>query len=85
MPSKQIKYKVQDVAKDLGVDKAELIELLDKVFPLENPRKTTAAITADEVGYILDKYSRANEVDNIVQAFAATKDIKTEKPFESTK
>ena len=85
MPSKQIKYKVQDVAKDLGVDKAELIELLDKVFPLDNPRKTTAAITADEVGYILEKYSRANEVSNIVQAFASTKDIKTDKPFESVK
>lgn len=85
MPSKQIKYKVQDVAKDLGVDKAELIELLDKVFPLDNPRKTTAAITADEVGYILEKYSRANEVSNIVQAFASTKDIKTDKPYESVK
>ena len=85
MPSKQIKYKVQDVAKDLGLDKAELIELLDKVFPLENPRKSTAAITADEVGYILQKYTQANEVDNIVQAFAATKDIKTEKPYESAK
>ena len=85
MPSKQIKYKVQDVAKDLGVDKAELIELLDKVFPLDNPRKTTAAITADEVGYILEKYSRANEVSNIVLAFASTKDIKTEKPYENAK
>lgn len=85
MPSKQIKYKVQDVAKDLGLDKAELIELLDKVFPLENPRKSTAAITADEVGYILEKYSRKNEVSDIVKAFASTKDIKTEKPYESTK
>lgn len=85
MPSKQIKYKVQDVAKDLGVDKAELIELLDKVFPLDNPRKTTAAITADEVGYILEKYSRKNEVSDIVKAFASTKDIKTEKPYDSAK
>ena len=85
MPSKQIKYKVQDVAKDLGVDKAELIELLDKVFPLDNPRKTTAAITADEVGYILEKYSRKNEVSDIVKTFASTKDIKTEKPYDSAK
>jgi len=85
LPSKQIKYKVQDVAKDLGLDKAELIELLDKVFPLENPRKTTAAITADEVGYILEKYTRKGEVDDINKAFAATKDIKSEKPVESEK
>lgn len=85
MPSKQIKYKVQDVAKDLGVDKAELIELLDKVFPLDNPRKTTAAITADEVGYILEKYTRKGEVDDISKAFAATKDIKSEKPVVAEK
>ena len=31
MPSKQNKYKVQDVAKDIGTDKAELLELLDSV------------------------------------------------------
>ena len=85
MPSKQIKYKVQDVAKDLGVDKAELIELLDKVFPLDNPRKTTAAITADEVGYILEKYTRKGEVGDISKAFAATKDIKSEKPVVAEK
>ncbi len=85
MPSKQIKYKVQDIAKDLGVDRSELIELLDKVFPLDNPRKSTATITADEVGYILQKYTSQNEVNNIGQAFAATKDIKTPKPDDAEK
>ena len=39
MPSKQIKYKLQDVAKDLNVDKTELIELLDKAFPISTARK----------------------------------------------
>ncbi len=80
MPSKQNKYKVQDVAKDMCVDKAELLELLDKAFPLDNPRKSTAVISAEEVGYILDVYTKKNEVDNVTAAFAATRGMKTEKP-----
>ncbi len=80
MPSKQNKYKVQDVAKDMCVDKAELLELLDKAFPIGNPRKSTATISADEVGYILDVYSKKNEVDDVKEAFAATRGMKTEKP-----
>lgn len=85
MPSKQTKYKVQDVAKDIGIDKAELIELLDKVFPLSNPRKNTSTISADEVNYVLEVYTRKNEVANAMSAFAATKDIKSEKPAEPEK
>ncbi len=85
MPSKQNKYKVQDVARDIGADKAELLELLDKAFPLENARKSSATISADEVGYILDVYSKNNEVDNVTAAFAATRGMKTEKPAEPEK
>ena len=85
MPSKQIKYKVQEIAKDLGVDKAELIELLDKVFPLENPRKSTATITADEVDYVLEVYTRKHEVSDLAAVFRSTKDIKTEKPAQAEK
>ena len=80
MPSKQIKYKVQDIAKDLGIDKAELIELLDRVFPLTNPRKNTSTISADEVNYCLEVYTRKYEVENVGKAFSETKDIKSVKP-----
>lgn len=85
MPSKQTKYKVQDVAKDLGIDKAELIDLLDKVFPLTNPRKNTSTISADEVNYCLEVYTRKYEVDNVAAAFAGTKDIKSVKPEAAEK
>ncbi len=85
MPSKQNKYKVQDVARDIGVDKAELLELLDKAFPLENARKSTAVISADEVGYVLEVYSKKHEVENVTAAFASTRGMKTEKPVEVEK
>lgn len=85
MPSKQIKYKLQDIAKDLGVDKSELIELLDKVFPSDTQRKGQSSLTSDEVGYVLEKYTRKNEVADVAKAFVTTKDIKTEKPDEPEK
>lgn len=85
MPSKQIKYKLQDVANDLGIDKSELIELLDKAFPSDTQRKGQSSLTSDEVGYVLEKYTRKNEVDDVMKAFATTKDIKTEKPAEPEK
>ncbi len=85
MPSKQIKYKLQDVAKDLNVDKSELIEILDKAFPVSTARKGQSSLTSDEVGYILAKYSEKYEVKNVMAAFATTKDIKTPKPVEPEK
>lgn len=85
MPSKQIKYKLQDVANDLNVDKSELIELLDKAFPVNTARKGQSSLTSDEVGYVLAKYSEKYEVENALKAFATTKDIKTPKPAEPEK
>lgn len=85
MPSKQTKYKLQDVAKDLCVDKSELIKLLDKAFPIDTARKAQSSLTADEVGYVLEKFTKKYEVENVMAAFATTKDIKTEKPVEEKK
>ncbi len=79
MPSKQIKYKLQDVARDLNVDKSELIELLDKAFPSDTARKGQSSLTSDEVGYVLQKFTEKYEVENVMKTFATTKDIKTEK------
>lgn len=85
MPSKQTKYKLQDVAKDLNVDKSEIIELLDKAFPIDTARKGQSSLTADEVGYVLEKFTEKYEVENVMAAFATTKDIKTPKPEEPEK
>lgn len=85
MPSKQIKYKVQTVANDLGIDKSELLRILDEVFPVKTPRKAASAIGADEVGYLLEKFTRDNEVRDLAAAFAQTKSIKTPKPETAEK
>ncbi|MBD5384415.1 MAG: translation initiation factor IF-2 [Ruminococcaceae bacterium] len=80
-----MKYKLQDVAKDLGIDKSELIELLDKAFPSDTQRKGQSSLTSDEVGYVLEKYTKKHEVDDVMKAFVTTRDIKTEKPAEPEK
>ena len=85
MPSKQIKYKLQDVAKDLNVDKTELIELLDKAFPISTARKGQSSLSSDEVGYVLARYSEKYAVKDVMKTFATTKDIRTPKPAEPEK
>ena len=79
MPTnKQNKYKLQDTARDLGIENSELIELLDKAFG-GTPRKAQSSLTVDEMEYVLEKYTRMHEVENVTAEFSRTKDIKTDK------
>ena len=79
MPTnKQNKYKLQDTAKDLGIENSELIELLDKAFG-GTPRKAQSSLSVDEMEYVLEKFTRMHEVENVTAEFSRTKDIKTEK------
>ncbi|MCH5203523.1 MAG: translation initiation factor IF-2 [Oscillospiraceae bacterium] len=80
-----MKYKVQTVANDLSIDKSELLRILDEVFPVKTPRKAASTIGADEVGYLLEKFTRDNEVKDLAAAFAQTKSIKTPKPETADK
>ncbi|MGN0700767.1 MAG: hypothetical protein ACI4J8_07190 [Oscillospiraceae bacterium] len=82
MPAKQNKYKLQDVAADLGIERAELITLLDETFG-GTPRKAQSSLSADEVNYVLNKYTKMHEVTDVVKAFGATRDIKSEKPVKA--
>lgn len=80
-----MKYKLQDIAKNLNVDKSEIVEILDKNFPLDNPRKasTSTTLTKDEVDLVLEKYTEKSEVKDLASAFANTKDIKTPRAAET--
>ncbi len=73
------KYRVQDIAKDMGADRSEIIELLDKAFG-GTPKKAQTALTPEEVSYVLAKYSGKHEVKDFNDYFAKTAGIKTEKP-----
>mgnify|MGYP004649936033 FL=1 len=85
MPTnKQNKYKLQDVARDLGVDRAELMKLLDEAFG-GAPRKPQSSISGDEVDFVLEKYTRQHEVADVMKTFGQTKALKTEKPAPEEK
>ena len=73
------KYRVQDIAKDMGVDRSEIIELLDKAFG-GTAKKAQTALSPEEISYVLEKYSRKHEVKDFNEYFAKSADIKTEKP-----
>ncbi len=78
------KYRVQDIAKDMGADRGEIIELLDKAFG-GTPKKAQTALTPEEISYVLEKYSRKHEVNDFNDYFAKTAAIKTEKPAAEEK
>ena len=76
MPNK--KYRVQDIAADIGAERSEVIQLLDSAF--DGAKKAQTALTPEEVSYVLEVYSRKHEVKNFDEYYKLTADKKTEKP-----
>ena len=76
MPNK--KYRVQDIAADMGVDRSEIIQLLDGAF--EGSKKAQTSLTDQEISYVLENYSKKHEVKSFDEYFKATAGQKTEKP-----
>lgn len=76
MPNK--KYRVQDIAADIGADRSEIIKLLEGAF--EGAKKAQTALTDREVSYVLEVYSRKHEVKSFDEYYKATAGLKTEKP-----
>ena len=64
---KKTKTKLSEAAKDLKLDSQELIDLLEKYD--EQKRKTTTALTEDEMNYILEYYTQNNQVDSFNEYF----------------
>ena len=81
MPNK--KYRVQDIAADIGVDRSEVIKLLEGAF--EGAKKAQTSLTDQEVSYVLEVYSRKHEVKSFDDYYKATAGVKTEKPKEEEK
>ena len=61
------KYKLSDLAKDLKLQPAEIIEALSAEF---GQKKAAMSLTPDEVNYILELFTRRNEVESFEPYFA---------------
>lgn len=80
------KVKLAEAARDLKTENQDIIDLLEKYDGVK--RKNTTGLTSEELNYILEHYSQANEVDNFDEYFASKNAVvqKTEeKPAEKEK
>ena len=77
--NKKTKTRVQDIAKDMGLDRAEIATMLDSAFG-GTPRKPTTTLTVDEVNYVLEKVSLQSAEKSFDRYFEVTAGMKAEKP-----
>ena len=63
------KYRVHEVAKDLGVQSKEVLDLLAANF--EGERKSMTALDEKELSLVLHHYTSQNQVENFDEYFAA--------------
>ena len=65
------KYKVNEVAKDLGLNNKEIIEVLGRFY--EEPKKAQTALDTKELDVLFDVLTQENSVENFNSYFAMKK------------
>jgi len=65
------KYKVNEVAKDFGLNNKEIIEVLGKFY--EEPKKAQTALDTKELDVLFDVLTQENSVENFNSYFAMKK------------
>lgn len=63
-----IKYKVNEVAKDLGVNSKKVIEVLDKYCGVQ--KKTTTTLEENELNVVFDYFTQDKNLDNLDAYYA---------------
>ncbi|MEG0115440.1 MAG: translation initiation factor IF-2 N-terminal domain-containing protein, partial [Hydrogenoanaerobacterium sp.] len=74
-----IKYRVSEVAKDLGVASKEVIELLAKTD--EVPHKAQTALTEGELNVVFEAFTQKKQVESFDSYFAEADEKEAKKPF----
>lgn len=65
-----VKYKLREVASDLGVTNKEVIEVLGKYAGGE-PKKQTTILTEEELNIVFDYFTQKNNMENFDKYYAA--------------
>ena len=76
------KYKVNEVAKDFGLQNKDIIETLAKHF--DDPKKSQTALDTKELDVLFDVLTQENSVANF-DAFFATQKKEEKKPQKTEK
>ncbi len=71
-----VKYKLSDLARDLGVANKQVIDLL--AADGSEPKKSTAILTEAELDYVFEYFTSHNQVENFNAYFASAEEKKPE-------
>lgn len=74
----QKKYKLNELAKDFGIEANEVVELLLKLD--ETPKKPTAVLADNELEYVFEHYIKSAEVKSFDEFFAIANQKQEKKP-----
>ncbi len=72
-----IKYRVHEIAKDIGVENKEIIDVLGNKFG--STKKYMTALTNEELNFVLEYFSQKNSVENFDEYFNSKKPFKDNK------
>ncbi|MDE6838324.1 MAG: translation initiation factor IF-2 N-terminal domain-containing protein, partial [Acutalibacter sp.] len=72
-----IKYRVREVAKDLGIQNKEVIDTLAKFFP--EPKKYMTALNENELDIVLESFTQQRSMESF-DAFFAQRDAVVVRP-----
>lgn len=72
-----IKYKLQDLAKDLKISKQEVMDVVNKHF--DSNKKSTSSLTPEESNFVLEYFSQKNQVKSFDEYF----ETKNKKPVQA--
>ncbi len=75
-----IKYRVSDVAKDLGVAGKEIIDLLSRFSDV--PKKSATALVEDELDIVFDYYTQKHNMESLDAYFAEAEERRVAKVAE---
>ncbi|MFQ8600270.1 MAG: translation initiation factor IF-2 N-terminal domain-containing protein [Oscillospiraceae bacterium] len=74
------KYRVREVAKDLGVSNKDVADLLEKYS--DEPKKPMTALTERELNIVFEHFSQKNQVQNF-DAYFASRDQAQQQPAKT--
>ena len=64
-----VKYRLKEVASDLGIAPKEVAEIISRFF--EKPKSNTQILTDEELNVVFDCVTQAHQIDSLEQVFAA--------------
>ena len=73
-----VKYRIREVATDLGVSPKEVVEVVSKFF--EKPKSNTQILTEEELNVVFDYVTQTHQIASLEQVFAVQTKPKAEAP-----